>query len=102
MDDQGCCPHGVYVGGMGPDYMCPRCEIGDEEVDDIEQTVPSYKLAAVSVMLTEDEITDLLLVLSAARIGPGDPAVRAQVKLRKARHLFREDLLQRQLKAMEG
>lgn len=22
------CPHGVYVGGSGADYMCGRCEMG--------------------------------------------------------------------------
>jgi len=22
------CAHGVYVGGVGPDYMCPNCELG--------------------------------------------------------------------------
>lgn len=23
-----CCPHGVYVGGCGPDLMCGQCEAG--------------------------------------------------------------------------
>ena len=23
------CRHGVYVGGVGVDYMCGRCEMGD-------------------------------------------------------------------------
>lgn len=25
------CPHGVYVGGCGIDWMCPVCELGEEE-----------------------------------------------------------------------
>jgi hypothetical protein len=25
-DHNGCCRHGVYVGGSGADYMCGRCE----------------------------------------------------------------------------
>jgi hypothetical protein len=25
------CEHGVYVGGMGVDYMCGRCEMGDDD-----------------------------------------------------------------------
>ena len=24
------CKHGVYVGGMGADYMCMHCELGDD------------------------------------------------------------------------
>jgi hypothetical protein len=24
------CKHGVYVGGCGIDYMCPRCELSEE------------------------------------------------------------------------
>lgn len=24
------CPHGVYVGGCGVDWMCGRCESGEE------------------------------------------------------------------------
>ena len=24
-----CCEHGVYIGGIGADYMCGRCELGD-------------------------------------------------------------------------
>lgn len=27
------CRHGVYVGGCGPDYMCGRCELGEDDVD---------------------------------------------------------------------
>lgn len=25
------CKHGVYVGGCGADYICGRCEAGDDE-----------------------------------------------------------------------
>jgi hypothetical protein len=25
------CRHGVYVGGVGIDWMCGRCESGDDE-----------------------------------------------------------------------
>ena len=25
------CPHGVYVGGCGIDWMCGQCEVGDED-----------------------------------------------------------------------
>lgn len=25
------CPHGVYIGGCGIDWMCHRCEMGDDE-----------------------------------------------------------------------
>ena len=31
-DREGYCPHGVYVGGIGVDWMCGRCESGDDEV----------------------------------------------------------------------
>jgi hypothetical protein len=31
------CPHGVYVGGCGIDYMCGRCENGGEELSPAEQ-----------------------------------------------------------------
>ena len=29
---EGYCPHGVYVGGIGVDWMCGRCESGDDEL----------------------------------------------------------------------
>ena len=28
-DRNGYCPHGVYVGGIGIDWMCGRCEDGE-------------------------------------------------------------------------
>lgn len=28
-DPDGYCPHGVYVGGCGIDWMCGACECGD-------------------------------------------------------------------------
>lgn len=28
-DPDGYCPHGVYTGGCGIDWMCGRCEDGD-------------------------------------------------------------------------
>lgn len=28
------CVHGVYVGGCGHDYMCGKCEMGDEDNDE--------------------------------------------------------------------
>jgi len=35
------CKHGVYVGGMMRDYLCPDCEIGDGVVSDV--TVPAKR-----------------------------------------------------------
>jgi hypothetical protein len=29
-DPNGYCKHGVYVGGCGIDFMCGRCECGDD------------------------------------------------------------------------
>ena len=34
--DDGCCPHGNYIGGCGIDWMCTRCEMaldGDDDYD---------------------------------------------------------------------
>lgn len=31
------CPHGVFVGGCGIDYMCQACELGDAEPTPAEQ-----------------------------------------------------------------
>jgi hypothetical protein len=33
--DDNYCRHGVYVGGCGIDWMCPACEFGDDEVEDL-------------------------------------------------------------------
>jgi hypothetical protein len=39
MAREGYCPHGVYVGGIGVDWMCGRCEDGDPSV------IPNYDLS---------------------------------------------------------
>lgn len=26
-----CCPHGMYVGGIGIDHMCGACEMGEDD-----------------------------------------------------------------------
>ena len=36
------CPHGVYVGGCGADYMCGYCEMGYELT---EEEARSYEQA---------------------------------------------------------
>lgn len=33
----GYCPHGVYVGGCGIDWMCGRCESGEEPMTKAER-----------------------------------------------------------------
>lgn len=37
------CKHGVYVGGCGPDYMCGKCESGEDDSesdDDMSEGLP--------------------------------------------------------------
>lgn len=36
-DENGYCPHGVYVGGMGIDWMCGACESGDDGPEDSDE-----------------------------------------------------------------
>lgn len=35
-DPRDFCPHGVYVGGCGYDFMCLQCELDEPEVDEFD------------------------------------------------------------------
>jgi hypothetical protein len=43
------CPHGVYTGGCGADYMCGACEAG---YDDAEEPTECYVLMSSRVPVT--------------------------------------------------
>lgn len=52
----GYCPHGVYVGGIGIDWMCGRCESGDTQPDRyvVIENTPGYLPEDDDPFVTED------------------------------------------------
>jgi hypothetical protein len=61
-ESQGVCPHGVYVGGCGIDWMCGYCEDGPYEITQeaiwAAKTDFEYKRRAARHALAE-QLTDL-------------------------------------------
>lgn len=55
-DDSTRCPHGTYTGTPGgPDFMCGRCEMGDD--DDIGALVSESDYAKLTALLADGPVT---------------------------------------------
>lgn len=62
---------------------------------------PGFTLSAVTMMVTEEEVTDTLLALSTCRYGIDDPVASVVKKLREVRKLFLNDKVDQILREME-